>query len=67
MKKPEFTLLPCIFCTIGFNCYVVGHKVASATYQKIMDTRPNQQNKTANNQAESLNEKISEKRQHFND
>lgn len=35
MKKPEFKLLPCIFCTIGFNCYVAGHKVASATYQKI--------------------------------
>ena len=35
MDKPEYKLLPCIFCTIGFNCYVAGHKMVAATYHKI--------------------------------
>jgi len=35
MKKPEYKLLPCIFCTIGFNCYVAGHKMVSMTYHKL--------------------------------
>jgi len=26
-------IFPCIFCTIGFNCYVAGHKLISATYK----------------------------------
>tara|TARA_R110001592_G_scaffold76227_1_gene230214 strand:+ start:1212 stop:1385 length:174 start_codon:yes stop_codon:yes gene_type:complete len=42
MKKPEFKLLPCIFCTVGFNCYVAGHKIVSATYQKITTKLPKQ-------------------------
>ncbi|MFT4939305.1 MAG: hypothetical protein ACI88A_002345 [Paraglaciecola sp.] len=35
MKKPEFKLLPCVFCTIGFNCYVAGHRIISSTYQAL--------------------------------
>lgn len=31
MNKPKFKLFPCVFCTIGFNAYVVGHKMMSAT------------------------------------
>ena len=52
MKKPEFKLLPCIFCTLGFNCYVAGHKVVSATYQKIADKMPKSQCKTTRNLSE---------------
>tara|TARA_R110001583_G_C5588099_1_gene403515 strand:+ start:405 stop:584 length:180 start_codon:yes stop_codon:yes gene_type:complete len=54
MKKPEFKLLPCVFCTIGFNCYVAGHKVISATYQKITDKQSNQQNLVDQNQTEKV-------------
>ncbi len=43
-KKPEFKLLPCVFCTIGFNCYVAGHKLVSAAYDKVTQ----KQNPTAN-------------------
>lgn len=50
MKKPEFKLLPCIFCTIGFNCYVAGHKAVSAAYQKIADKKLAQKNLVDQNQ-----------------
>ena len=42
ITKPEYKLLPCIFCTIGFNCYVAGHKAISSTYQKITNKQKNQ-------------------------
>jgi len=42
MTKPEFKLLPCVFCTIGFNCYVAGHKIVSATYKKMTDKQESQ-------------------------
>jgi hypothetical protein len=35
MKKLEYKLLPCIFCTIGRNCYVVGHNLVHASVQKL--------------------------------
>ncbi|NQZ81177.1 MAG: hypothetical protein HRT52_09200 [Colwellia sp.] len=35
MKRLEYKLLPCVFCTIGFNCCVAGHKMASMTYHKL--------------------------------
>jgi len=35
MKTKEFKLLPCIFCTIGYNCYVVGYNVTAKTYQSL--------------------------------
>lgn len=44
MTKPEFKLLPCVFCTIGFNCYVVGHKIVSSAYQTF-DNKKSQQTK----------------------
>lgn len=34
MSQPEYKILPCIFCTIGFNCYVAGHKLVSAVTSK---------------------------------
>ena len=33
MSQPDYKMFPCIFCTIGFNCYVAGHKLVSATYK----------------------------------
>ena len=43
MKKLEHKILPCIFCTIGFNCYVAGNNLVNAgikqlTNQKIKKT-----------------------------
>jgi hypothetical protein len=35
MNKPQFKLLPCIFCTIGFNAYVAGHKIVCSTLDKF--------------------------------
>jgi hypothetical protein len=35
MKKPEFKLLPCIFCTIGFNSFVAGHRIISTSYKAL--------------------------------
>lgn len=35
MDKPEFKLLPCIFCTIVFNSYVAVKKLASAAGNKL--------------------------------
>ena len=35
MDKPEFKLLPCIFCTIGFNSYVAVRKLATAAGNKL--------------------------------
>ncbi len=37
MKKLEHKLLPCVFCTIGLNCYVVGHNLVHASVQKLMN------------------------------
>ena len=27
MNKPEFKLLPCVFCTLGYNTYVAGYRL----------------------------------------
>lgn len=35
MSKPEFKLLPCVFCTIGFNSYVAVNKLTVAATKKI--------------------------------
>ncbi len=35
MKKLEHKLLPCLFCTIGLNTYVLGHNLLHATVEKI--------------------------------
>jgi len=37
MKKLEHKLLPCIFCTIGLNCYIVGHNLMQGGIQKLMN------------------------------
>jgi len=29
MNKPEFKLLPCVFCTLGYNTYVAGYHLIS--------------------------------------
>lgn len=39
MKKLEYKLLPCVFCTIGLNCYVVGHNLVQASVQKLMNNK----------------------------
>ncbi len=44
MSKPEFKLLPCVFCTIGYNGYVAGHKLVSKTYQLIANETVNKDN-----------------------
>jgi len=31
MNKPEFKLLPCVFCTLGYNAYVAGHRIVCKT------------------------------------
>ncbi len=35
MSKPEFKLLPCVFCTIGFNSYVAVNKLVTKVSKKI--------------------------------
>lgn len=35
MKKLEYKLLPCVFCTIGLNFFVVGHNLVQASIQKL--------------------------------
>jgi len=35
MKKFEHKLLPCVFCIIGLNSYIVGHNLVQATLQKL--------------------------------
>jgi hypothetical protein len=43
MNKPEYQLLPCIFCTIGYNGYVAGHKLVSKTVKSLTNnTKPAQ-------------------------
>jgi len=36
MKTKAFKLLPCIFCTIGYNCYIAGHNVTAKGYQSLV-------------------------------
>jgi len=38
MKKLEYKLLPCVFCTIGLNSYIAGHNLVHATVQKLSST-----------------------------
>ena len=35
MSNLEYKLLPCVFCTIGFNSYVAVNKLAVATSKKV--------------------------------
>jgi len=35
MKKLEYKILPCVFCTIGLNCYVAGHNLVHASVRKL--------------------------------
>ncbi|WP_157829044.1 hypothetical protein [Colwellia sp. 75C3] len=35
METKAFKLLPCIFCTIGYNCYVAGHNATAKGYQSL--------------------------------
>lgn len=35
MKKLEHKLLPCIFCTIGLNSYIVGHNLVYTAMSKL--------------------------------
>jgi len=37
MKKLEYKLLPCVFCTIGLNSYIVGHNLVHTTMQKLFN------------------------------
>ena len=36
MKTKSFKLFPCVFCTIGYNCYVAGHNVTAKGYQSLV-------------------------------
>jgi hypothetical protein len=38
MSKLEFKAFSCIFCTIGYNCYVAGHKLVVGGYEKLTKT-----------------------------
>ena len=40
MSDPKFKLLPCVFCTLGYNSYVVGHKLLNKSYRLITAKRP---------------------------
>ncbi len=35
MKKLEYKLLPCVFCTIGLNTYIAGNNVVHAIIKKL--------------------------------
>ena len=35
MNKPEYKLLPCVFCTIGFNSYVAVNTLAAVAVKKF--------------------------------
>ncbi|NQZ09650.1 MAG: hypothetical protein HRT35_21070 [Algicola sp.] len=35
MSKPKFKMFPCIFCTVGYNTYVAGHKLVCGTYDRL--------------------------------
>ncbi len=47
MNKPEFKLLPCVFCTLGYNTYVAGHRLLSKGVELISDKTPMRLNDNA--------------------
>jgi hypothetical protein len=38
MSKPQFKVFSCIFCTIGYNTYVAGHKLVCGTYDRLSNS-----------------------------
>ncbi len=34
-SKPEYKLLPCIFCTLGFNSYIAVRKLSGAAIRLV--------------------------------
>lgn len=36
MKTKAFKLLPCVFCAIGYNCYIDGHNITAKGYQSLV-------------------------------
>jgi len=47
MNKPEFKLLPCVFCTLGYNTYVAGYRLISKGVELISDETPTRLNDNA--------------------
>jgi hypothetical protein len=35
MTTPNFKLLPCVFCTLGYNTYVAGYKLLSLGHRTL--------------------------------
>jgi len=53
MNKPEFKLLPCVFCTLGYNTYVAGYRVVSKTAELLTNkTAADMQPERLNQQSE---------------
>ena len=36
MQSKPFKLIPCIFCTIGYNCYIAVNNITAKGYQYLM-------------------------------
>ena len=60
MKKLEHKLLPCIFCTIGLNCYVAGHNLIQVGVNKL--TNHKNKNSPDNSKDSPLMERLSDKK-----
>lgn len=56
MKKLEHKILPCVFCTIGLNCYVAGHNLVHAGVHKL--TNHKNKNVVSNNKNYTLAESL---------
>lgn len=41
MTKLEHKILPCVFCTIGFNCYVAGNNLVNASVKHFTKNKTN--------------------------
>lgn len=39
MKKLEYKLLPCVFCTIGLNSYIIGHNLVQVAMKKCFTNK----------------------------
>jgi hypothetical protein len=48
MNKPEFKLLPCIFCTLGYNTYVAGYRLINKGVELISHETPTKLNDNTN-------------------
>jgi len=55
MNKPEFKLLPCVFCTLGYNAYVAGHRFVYKTTQLLTN---DSQTNTISDQLTTVNTSI---------